>query len=253
MAEIISREDAQAKSLTRYFTGVPCTRGHVAERYTRLGVCCECSKTRSTIYMRERIASDPEFADRMKDARDRHEKTEHRQAKKRETTNAWRKRNPEKVAQQNKRWREKNPDWHTGPTRAAWMKLNRERLTAKLRAYRESNREKVQQAIRNWREKNPDKARAAQAAVKHRRRAREREIDGPNFSAKDIALLYREQGGSCAGCGTHDPRLEIDHVVAIAKGGTNAPSNLQLLCRSCNSSKGARDLVEWLHDKFPIR
>lgn len=26
----------------RYFTGKPCLKGHVAERYTKSGACCEC-------------------------------------------------------------------------------------------------------------------------------------------------------------------------------------------------------------------
>lgn len=31
----------------------------------------------------------------------------------------------------------------------------------------------------------------------------------------------------------------VDHVVPVARGGTNAPANLITMCRSCNSSKGA--------------
>jgi hypothetical protein len=40
-------------------------------------------------------------------------------------------------------------------------------------------------------------------------------------------------------CGAVD-RLTVDHVVPLARGGTNDPTNLQVLCLSCNTRKGAR-------------
>ena len=52
--------------------------------------------------------------------------------------------------------------------------------------------------------------------------------------------MYGQQEGKCNGCGFELPfrLLEIDHIKARAKGGTNEPTNLQLLCSSCNSRKG---------------
>jgi hypothetical protein len=38
---ILSREEAKALGLERYFTGKPCRNGHIAERSMR-GVCLEC-------------------------------------------------------------------------------------------------------------------------------------------------------------------------------------------------------------------
>lgn len=40
--QIISREDARAQGLKRYFTGTPCRNGHVAERLISNKLCCEC-------------------------------------------------------------------------------------------------------------------------------------------------------------------------------------------------------------------
>lgn len=41
--QLISRSDARASALDRFYTGEPCKRGgHVAERYTRSGVCVTC-------------------------------------------------------------------------------------------------------------------------------------------------------------------------------------------------------------------
>lgn len=45
--KIISRAEAKALGLNRYFTAVPCKHGHVAERLVNLGRCTECSRDRN--------------------------------------------------------------------------------------------------------------------------------------------------------------------------------------------------------------
>lgn len=37
-----------------------------------------------------------------------------------------------------------------------------------------------------------------------------------------------------------EAKLTVDHIVPLAKGGTNDISNFQTLCSSCNSSKSDR-------------
>ena len=56
--------------------------------------------------------------------------------------------------------------------------------------------------------------------------------------------LYGDQGGICAGCGIHftKPLLEVDHIIARSKGGTDHINNLQLLCTLCNKIKGNRGM-----------
>ncbi len=47
----------------------------------------------------------------------------------------------------------------------------------------------------------------------------------------------------CQMCGTtakEGATLEIDHIHPVAKGGSNDPGNLQVLCRDCNAGKGAQ-------------
>lgn len=43
----ITRADARMAGFSRYFMGTPCPKGHVAERWTSGGECCECTKARS--------------------------------------------------------------------------------------------------------------------------------------------------------------------------------------------------------------
>jgi 5-methylcytosine-specific restriction endonuclease McrA len=40
----------------------------------------------------------------------------------------------------------------------------------------------------------------------------------------------------CVYCGSKE-NIEFDHVIPVAKGGSNSVSNIQLLCRSCNRHK----------------
>lgn len=42
MPEIISRQDAYAKGLKRYFTGKTCKHGHMSERYVQTQGCIAC-------------------------------------------------------------------------------------------------------------------------------------------------------------------------------------------------------------------
>jgi hypothetical protein len=51
--------------------------------------------------------------------------------------------------------------------------------------------------------------------------------------------VWRRDGLRCVVCGA-ESRLTIDHIYPVSLGGTNDESNLQTLCRSCNSRKGAR-------------
>ena len=56
----------------------------------------------------------------------------------------------------------------------------------------------------------------------------------------------------CSYCGDTD-RLCADHLIPKMRGGPDASDNLILACRRCNSSKGGRDLLEWMTAKelFP--
>jgi len=52
--------------------------------------------------------------------------------------------------------------------------------------------------------------------------------------------VWQRYGGQCAECGATD-YLEFDHIIPVARGGSNGESNVQLLCRRCNGEKS--DLI----------
>ena len=55
-------------------------------------------------------------------------------------------------------------------------------------------------------------------------------------ASKRKRILLRGKG-RCMKCGSKK-NLEIDHVVPLARGGSNRLENLQLLCQRCNRMKG---------------
>ena len=60
------------------------------------------------------------------------------------------------------------------------------------------------------------------------------------------------QGAMCTYCHTTE-NLVADHIVPKFLGGGNVAENIVCACRSCNSSKGKKDLLEWYayRNEFP--
>jgi hypothetical protein len=53
LGEIVSRDEAKARGLTRYFTNVPCINGHVCQRYVSSRDCVECSGIKAAPRLRK--------------------------------------------------------------------------------------------------------------------------------------------------------------------------------------------------------
>jgi 5-methylcytosine-specific restriction endonuclease McrA len=63
-----------------------------------------------------------------------------------------------------------------------------------------------------------------------------------SISPSERFKIMERDGFRCRLCGAtakHRARLEVDHKVPVAKGGSNDPSNLWTLCFTCN--RGKRD------------
>jgi 5-methylcytosine-specific restriction protein A len=67
-----------------------------------------------------------------------------------------------------------------------------------------------------------------------------RTVRRPTFSTSFRLNLFLMRKGLCAACiqKIHSGKAwDIDHIVPLALGGTNAADNLQILCRPCHRSK----------------
>jgi hypothetical protein len=63
------------------------------------------------------------------------------------------------------------------------------------------------------------------------------------FDDEKIKLLT---GQICNYCGSTD-KLALDHIFPQKLGGQDDAENLIFACRTCNSSKGKKDLMEWMN------
>lgn len=64
------------------------------------------------------------------------------------------------------------------------------------------------------------------------------------------AVLARD-GKKCAYCKTVSGKFHIDHIVPVAKGGSDDLTNLTVACAGCNLSKSDLALEEWKAKKWP--
>lgn len=51
-------------------------------------------------------------------------------------------------------------------------------------------------------------------------------------------FVWQRNQGQCVRCGSRE-RLEFDHIIPVISGGSSTERNVQLLCESCNRSKGS--------------
>jgi 5-methylcytosine-specific restriction endonuclease McrA len=76
---------------------------------------------------------------------------------------------------------------------------------------------------------------------RQRRRTRRAQAGG-HYTHQEWEALKFSYGYLCLRCGRQEPEIKLtpDHIIPLAKGGSNNIENIQPLCRSCNCSKGVR-------------
>lgn len=109
--------------------------------------------------------------------------------------------------------------------------------------------ERCRNRARNRRQAESKKARGVGQGT-YRRRMRVEVTPATYDRSVTLDAVYRKFNGVCCSCGRRTHRMKkyeplqatLDHVVALANGGTHTWDNVQLLCHECNSEK--RDLVQ---------
>lgn len=152
----------------------------------------------------------------------------------------YREQNREEIRSRHKKWVLENPEKFSA-AKSSYRKRNREKILAYNRLYYTANKDECNEASRMWRVENPE----AKRAHYHKRRARLKGALG-HCTDEDIRGIYVKQRMRCPYCKTSiRDGYHIDHIVPLARGGTNWPDNIQLTCASCNMKKHASDPIEF--------
>lgn len=140
-------------------------------------------------------------------------------------------RNPEKRKAVQRAIKERDPDAYRAKVRAQ-----------SAAAYRRDPKKHMGYSAA-WRAKHPERARELGKASLSNYLARRKRAVGTHTASERVELMesYRSLCAYCLGRATC-----LDHVTPLSRGGSNDVSNLVPACRSCNSSKRSRTLLEYL-------
>ena len=144
----------------------------------------------------------------------------------------WHLANPDTVKETQRRWHENHPGLAVKRNKE-WRKNNRARSNSFSKKWALANPESVKARQQRWASENKLKC----CLYQHERRKRKAKAAGTSSEVQVIARLAL-WGFNCWLC--QKPYQAVDHVIPLAKGGTNWPANLRPACKSCNSSKGAK-------------
>lgn len=204
--KILLRKDAIALGLKRYFNGVPCPRGHIAERLVK-GACLVCDREDTLARSRVNAEQRAEYARRY-----RHDYPEKAKA----SRAAYANRNPHKI----KSWK------------AADQKRNSPSTQARRRRYFEANREKVYASTKAWAKANP-----AKLSAKSMRYHADKLQRTPPWADHDAILGMYEVAQVFRNVGVN---LEVDHEIPLRGrrvSGLHVHDNLRLIHSTANKVK----------------
>lgn len=124
------------------------------------------------------------------------------------------------------------------------------------RKYRAENRDRAREYMADYRKNNPDyvnkrnerareykrseRGRAAVRKAQHKRRTLSGAVDADYGLWCQFLLNFNY----CFKCFSFE-NLQIDHIVPVSLGGKSTKSNVQVLCRACNTSKGNRNFMDY--------
>ncbi|TIW21215.1 MAG: hypothetical protein E5V63_29895 [Mesorhizobium sp.] len=211
--QIIRRRTAKERGLKHYFTGKPCTHGHLVERHVCNGKCVECGR----ISVRANRERNPE-------------RTRELSRKHRLLTYA---RNPKKDCERSRAWKLANPDRANESRRIRYANDGGARKEYN-RLYRERNHEKMREIERASVQKYIGKKNA------RRRKRQAAKIQRTPVWADLAAINAIYELAASLTKSTGIPH-HVDHIYPLQGkyvSGLHVPGNLQILSAIDNIKKG---------------
>ena len=224
---------------TNTYHGKPCIKCGATLRYLSDGICVDCKRVRNFERHKRNNPPTPRPPKQTKEERD-------------EKAREYRKLNANKIRKNRKVYREANRD-KLRKQAHTYYHNNIEKMRQKDRDYYRNNRAKVlvknRAGAKRWARNNPEKNRVKKRRDDRRRRAHKLGNKSEPYNFRAICKHYDNR---CLKCGKQKP-LTVDHIVPVSKGGPDIASNIQPLCLSCNSSKGAWNSIDYRPDADAMR
>jgi 5-methylcytosine-specific restriction endonuclease McrA len=135
-----------------------------------------------------------------------------------------------------------------------WKTNNPKRVSSYMVGWRARNRGKVLRHKRTYWSRNGDRINAGRRTdpihiirgrlYAEQRRARRMAVRC-DLTSDQWTEIQRQFDGKCAYCG-EGGEVVMDHVVALAKGGSHTKDNVVPACRHCNQRKYTKSVEEFL-------
>lgn len=160
------------------------------------------------------------------------------------------KENKEKITEYQKQYRQENKELIAEKMKQ-YGQENKEKISENKKLYQQENKEIIAQKRKLY--SQSDKGR--EVIYKNVLKRKSYKMKVKYTPHQRLEILDRD-GWNCQCCGieVHDrstgdwntpDKANIDHIIPISKGGNSEPSNLQVLCRTCNLSK--KDKLELIN------
>ena len=134
-----------------------------------------------------------------------------------------------------------------------YVKDNKEKILEKQRQYREDNKEKRKKSFKSWYEKNKEYHRNWKLNNKHLVRQynsnrRARKMSQLGFLPDNYIEILEQYDTHCRYCNLdlRTNQYHIDHIIPLSRGGMHDFTNMQLICPTCNFSKGSKTHIEFI-------
>lgn len=222
--KIITRKEAKALGLKRYFTGKPCKRGHICDRYVS-DSCVECKK---------------DYYQDNKEQITEKQKVYHKINKKQitERNKEYYKSNREQKLKQGKVYQKANRKKIT-VYQKEYNKVNKKYLTKQQKIYSESHKEEIAKRHKEYTKDNPEKYAAASA----KRNAIKKLAVPEWYEKKQVEELFKKRNELTESTGI---KHEVDHIIPLQHKlvcGLHCFANLQILTQSENRKKSNRYII----------
>jgi len=172
----------------------------------------------------------------------------------------YKEKNKTKINKQNKEYRTENKekilDYRLTHEEEAYVvckayrELHKESISQYMKNYRHSDRKKILEMDARNRENNKEKIilyrrnnKGKTNILTQKYRAKKRKLPS-TLTSKQWEEIKQYFNNNCCYCGKKLP-LEQEHFLALSSDGEYTINNIVPACRSCNSSKGARNFFSW--------